>query len=227
MATGVFTRVSLKGLGHPPTATAYIHRSTHFRGSLPGEGESEADIPLSQPSPMGNPEEDEGVETATRFNILSYPLFTIDGAAEFTYDSSDPSKSGSGSPSSFNPRPWAKPASLSGEPRRGSYTVVAPQQNPRQGAVQIYPPNPRTPPSPHYSYGPLPGEEYRPISHIPEYANGNYGHNHGYQGQSRGPTKPFIKQECVEDNPLISGLPDPMHSYAAGHNQPIKPAYHW
>jgi hypothetical protein len=185
------------------------------------------EIPLSQPSPMGNPEEDEGVETTTRFNILSYPLFTIDGAAEDVYDSSDPSKSGSGSPP-FNPRPWAKPPSPPGKSGHGSsYSVVAPQPIPRQRTVPIYPSNPRTPPSPHYNYGPPPEEGHRPISHLPEHVNGNYGHSHGYQGHLHEGVKPFIKQEYIEDNPLISGLRDPLHSYVAAHNRSTKPAYYW
>lgn len=200
--------------------------STHFRGSLPGE-EDQAEIPLSQPSPMGNPEEDEGVETTTRFNILSYPLFTIDGVAEDPDDSSDPSKSGSGSPP-FNPRPRASPAPLPEKLGHGpSCSVVAPQPIPRQRTVAIYPSNPCTPPSPHYNYDPLPGEGYRPIGHLPGYMNGNHGHNPGYQGHLHEGIKPIIKQEYVEDNQLISGLSDPMHSYVAGHNQPMKPPYYW
>ena len=208
------------------TVKTYVHLSTHFRGSLPGEGEDEVDMPLSQPSPMGNPEEDEGAETATRFNILSYPLFTIDGAPEDAYDSSDPSKSGSGSPS-FNPRPWAQPASLPEKLRRSPYPVVPLQQIPRQGVVPIYPSNPRTPPSPHYSCDPLPRERHMPIRHVPEYVNGGHGRDHGYQGQLLERSKPFIKQEYVEDNQLISSLPDPMHVYTTSHDQPMKPAYYW
>ena len=204
------------------TAEVYVHISTHFRGSLPSK-EDEVDIPLSQPSPMGNPEEDEGAETATRFNILSYPLFTIDGTAEDAYDSSDPSKSGSGSPS-FNPRPWATPAPLPEKQGHSSYSVLASQPIPRQSTVPIYPSNPRTPPSPHYSCDPLPGDGHRPISHVPGYVDGNRGHG---LGQLHEHAKPLIKQEYVEDSQLIGGLPDPMHSYAAGHNQPVKPGYYW
>ena len=204
------------------------HLSTHFRGSLPGEGEDEVEIPLSQPSPMGNPEGDEGVETTTRFNILSYPLFTIDGAAEDAYDSSDPSKSGSGSPS-FNPRPWAKPPSFpEKQDHSSSHSVVASHPIPRQRTVPIYPSNPRTPPSPHYDYDPLPKGGHRPISHLSEYVNGNHGHNHGYQGQLHGRVEPFIKEEYVEDNQLlVNGLSDPRRSYVAGHDQPMKPTYSW
>ena len=177
------------------------------------------DIPLSQPSPMANPED---VETATRFNILSYPLFTIDGATDDAYDSSDPSKSGSGSPS-FNPRPWAKPPSPPEKPDHSSpYPAVAP----RQRTAPIYPSGPCTPPSPHYNYDPLP-EGHRPISHFPEYVNENHGDNHGYQGHLHEGVKPFIKQEYVEDNQFISGLPGHVHSYVAGHNQPMKPAHLW
>jgi len=173
---------------------------------------------------MGNPEEGEGVEAATRFNILSYPLFTIDGAPEDTYDSSDPSKSGSGSPP-FNPRPWAKTTSLPGKPGHGSYSVVAPQPVPRQSTASIYPSNPRTPPSPHYDYDPLPEGGHLPIGRVPEYMNGTSGHNR-YQGQLHERVKPFIKQEYVEDSQFIR-LPDPTQSYAAGQNQAIKPAYYW
>ena len=207
---------------------ADVHFSTHFRGSLPGEGEDEVEIPLSQLSPMGNPEEDEGVETTTtRFNIMSYPLFTIDGGAEDAYDSSDPSKSGSGSPS-FNPRPWAKPPSPPEKMDHGPlYSVVAPQPIPRQRTVPIYPSHPSTPPSPHYNCDPLPREGHRPISRFPEYMNGNHDHSHGYQGHLRGGIGSFIKQEYVEDNQLISGLSDPLHSYVPGHNQPMKPVYRW
>jgi len=175
---------------------------------------------------MGNPEEDEDVETTTRFNILSYPLFTIDGAAEDAEDSSDPSKSGSGSPP-FNPRPWAKPILPPEKQGHGSsYSVVAPQLIPRQ-TVPIYPSNPCTPPSPHYNCGSLQEEGHRPISHLPEYANGSYGHSHGYQGHLHEGVKPFIKQEYVEDNQLISGLQDPLHSYVAGHSQSMKPVSYW
>jgi len=175
---------------------------------------------------MGNPEEDEGVETTTRFNILSYPLFTIDGVAEDSYDSSDPSKSGSGSPP-FNPRPWAKPPSPPEKSSRGSYSVVNPQPISRQGTVPIYPSNPCTPPSPHYNYDPLPGEGHRPIGHVPGYFNGNHGHHLGHQGHLHERVEPFIKQECIEDNQLIGGLPEPVRSYTSGHNQPLKPAYYW
>ena len=208
------------------TAEAYVSLSTHFRGSLPGEGEDDVDIPVSQPSPMGNPEEDEGAEITTRFNILSYPLFTIDGAPEDAYDSSDPSKSGSGSPP-FNPRPWATPTSLPEKLGRSSYPPVAPQRIPRLSVVPIYPSNPCTPPSPHYSCRPLPGEGQRLISHVPEYVNGSHGGDHGYQGPLLEDFKPLIKQEYVEDNQLISGLPDPMHSYVADRDQPVKPVYYW
>lgn len=207
------------------TVESYVCLSTHFRGSLPGEGEDELDVPHSQPSPMGNPEEDEGVGTTTRFNILSYPLFTIDGAPEDAYDSSDPSKSGSGSPP-FNPRPWATPAPLPEKPDQGSYSVVASQPIPRQSIPSIYPSNPRTPPSPHYDFNPLPERGHLSTSRVPEYVNGNHNHN-GYQGQLRERGEPFIKQEYVEDNQLISGMPRPAHSYGASHNQPVKPAYYW
>jgi len=174
---------------------------------------------------MGNPEEDEGVGATTRFNILSYPLFTIDGVPEDAYDSSDPSKSGSVSPP-FNPRPWAKPAPLPEKPGHGSYPVVAPQPVTRQGTASIYPSNPRTPPSPHYNYDPLPEGGRLPINRVPEYVNGNGGHN-GYHGQLRERVEPFIKQEYVEDNQFIRGLPGPAHSYPAGQNQPMKPGYYW
>lgn len=225
MATSVFACVSCANLCSF-IAKAHLQRSTHFRGSLPGDGEDEVDVPLSQPSPMGNPEEDESVETTTRFNILSYPLFTFDGAPEDAYDSSGPSKSGSDSPS-FNPRPWAKPDSLPVNPGHGSYSVVAPQSIPRQGAVPIYRSNPPSPPSPHYSCDPLPGEGHRPIGGDPEYVNGNRGRVHGYPGQFHERVEPHIKQEYVEDNQFVSGLPDPRRSYTAGHNQPMKPAYYW
>ena len=176
---------------------AYIHFSKHFQGSLPGEGEDEVEIPVSQPSPMGNPEEDEGIETTTRFNILSYPLFTIDGAPEDTYDSSDPSKSGS-EPPSFNPRPWAKISSPSGKPGNNpSCSLVASQSIPRRGAVPICPANSMLP-SPHYNYDLLPKGGNLPVSHLPGYAN--YGQNNGYLGLPHEDVKPFIKQEYVEDN---------------------------
>jgi len=225
MATSVFACVSSWEPWLSLTLEAHVRLSTHFRGSLPGEGEDGVDVPHSQPSPMGNPEEDEAVGATTRFNILSYPLFTIDGAPEDVYDSSDPSKSGSGSPP-FNPRPWAKPAPLLGKPGHGSYSVVAPQPAPRQSTASIYPSNPRTPPSPHYNYDPLPEEGRLPISRVPEYVNGNNSHN-GYQGQLRERAEPFIKQEYVEDNKFFRGLPGPTNSYPAGYNQPMKPAYHW
>ena len=210
---------------NPPRLIFTLLR-THFRGSLPGEGEDEMDIPLSQPSPISNPEEDEVVQTTTRFNILSYPLFTIDAAADDTYDSSEPSKSGSGSPP-FNPRPWAKPDSPMGKPVLGSYSLVAPQSIPRQGVAPIYPSNPRTPPSPHYKYDPLPGEGPRPMGSVPDYANGDRGHLHGYQSNLHGHVGPLIKQEYVEDSQLLSSLPDPRYSYASGHSQSVQPAYYW
>jgi hypothetical protein len=165
--------------------------STHFRGSLPGEGEGELEIPVSQPSPMGNPEEDESIESTTRFNILSYPLFTIDGAAEETYDSSDPSNSGSGSPS-FNPRPWAKLSSPLEKPTNDC-SLIIPQSIPRQ--IPVYP---CTPPSQHYNYDPLPKEGHRQTSHLPGYAH--HTQNHEYPGHHHDGLKPFIKQEYVEDN---------------------------
>ena len=140
MAACLFACVSLSSVSIYFIVGAYIHSSKHFRGSLPGEGEDEVEIPVSQPSPMGNPEEDEGIETTTRFNILSYPLFTIDGAPEDTYDSSDPSKSGSDSPP-FNPRPWAKIPSPSEKPGHNSCSLVASQSIPRQRAVLICPAN--------------------------------------------------------------------------------------
>jgi len=229
MATGLFACVSSENPGFIYLAVEVdVHLSTHFRGSLPGEGEDEVEVPLSQPSPMGNPEGDEGDETTTRFNILSYPLFTIDGAAEGVYDSSDPSKSGSDSPS-FNPRPWAKSPSLPEKQDHGSlHSVVASQPIPRQSTVPIYPSNPRTPPSPHYDYDPLPEGGHRPISHLSGYVNGNHGHNRGYQGQLHERVAPFIKEEYVEDNQLlINGLSDPRRSYVAGRNQPLKPTYTW
>ena len=225
MAAGIFACVSFWEPWLYLTSKAYVHLSTHFRASLPGEGEDEADVPHSQPSPMGNPEEDESVGATMRFNILSYPLFTIDGAPEDAYESSDPSKSGSGSPP-FNPRPWAKPAPLPEKSGHGSYSVVAPQPIPRQITASIYPSNPRTPPSPHYNYDPLPEGGRPPIRPVPEYVNRNGGHS-GYQGQLRERVEPFIKQEYVEDNQFIRGMPGPTHSYPAGHNQSLKPAYYW
>lgn len=57
--------------------------------------------------------------------------------------------------------------------------------------------------------------------------NGSYGHSHGYQGHFHEGVKPFIKQECVEDNQIINGLRDPLRSYVAGHNQSIKPIHYW
>lgn len=190
--------MSLNSVSIYLTIGAYIHSSKHLRGSLPGEGEDEVEIPVSQPSPMGNPEEDESIEATTRFNILSYPLFTIDGAPEETYDSSDPSKSGSDSPS-FNPRPWAKISSPSEKPGyNSSCSLVASQFIPRQGAVLIYPANSCTLPSPHYNYD-LPSKGGNlPVSHLPGYAN--YGQNNGYLGRPYEDVKPFIKQEYVEDN---------------------------
>ena len=206
---------------------ADAHFSTHLRGSLPGEGDEDVKIPLAQPSPMGNPEEDEGVEAATRFNILSYPLFTMDGVGEDAYDSSDPSKSGSGSPS-FIPRPWAKPPSPLEKPVNGSpYSTVAPRHIPPQRTVPIYPSNPCTPPSPHYNYDPLPRERHPPINYLPEYVNRNHGYGNGYQGHLHEAIKPFIKQEYLEDNQFITALPDPLHAHATGHNQSMKTTYYW
>jgi hypothetical protein len=202
------------------TAKAYVRLRIHFRGSLPGEGDDEAAIPLSQPSPIANPDEDKGVQTTTRFNILSYPLYTIDSAADDAYDSSDPSKSGSGSPP-FNPRLWAKPAPPPDKPVHGSYSVAAPQAVPRRGIFPTYPSNPCTPPSPHYSYEPLPEEGHRPTTHVPDYADG------GYQGNLHERAEPFIKQEYVEDNQLISGPPDPRYYYVPDHSQSVQPVYYW
>lgn len=186
--------MSLETLSLSLTVIPYPRFSTHFRGSLPGEGEDGVYIPVSQPSPMGNPEEDESIETATRFNILSYPLFTIDGAAEDTYDSSDPSNSGSGSPS-FNPRPWAKLPSPPENPiHHLSRPLVNPRSIPRQSAVPTYPP---TPPSPHYNYDSLPEEGRRPAGHPPGYAY--HDQSHEYLGHLHKSVKPLIKQEYVED----------------------------
>ena len=193
MAACPFACVSLGNLGFYLVLKPCVHSSTNFRGSLPGEDEVE--IPVSRPSPMGNPEEDEGIESATRFNILSYPLFTIDGAAEDMYDSSDPSNSGSGSPS-FNPRPWAKLTSPLEKPiHDSSCSLTIPQSIPRQSTASIYP---CTPPSPHYNYDPFPKEGLRPTSHLPGYAY--HGQNHEYLGHLQESVKPFIKQEYVEDN---------------------------
>ena len=176
-------------------AKPYAHFSTHFRGSLPGEEGEVVDVPISQPSPMGNPEEDEVIATTTRFNILSYPLFTIEGAAEDTYDSSDPSNSGSGSPS-FNPRPWTKlPSPLEKPIPDSSCSLIIPQAIPRQSVVPIYP---CTPPSPHYNYDPLPKEGLRPTGNLPGYAY--HSQSHEYLGHLHENVKPFIKREYVEDN---------------------------
>ena len=164
---------------------------------MPGEGEDEIEIPVSQPSLMGNLE-DEGIKPTTPFNILSYPLFTIDGVAEDAYDSSDPSKSGSDSPSS-NPRPWVKVSPPSDKPsHNSSCSLATPQTIPRQSTVSIYPPNPCTPPSPHYNYDSLPKVGDRPIGNLPGYAN--HGQNYGYSGRPHEDVKPFIKQEYVDDN---------------------------
>jgi hypothetical protein len=198
MATCLFACVSLKDLGLHLTVDAYALSSAHFRGSLPGEGEDEIEIPVSQPSPMGNPEEDEGIETTTRFNILSYPLFTIDGAVDVMCDSSDPSKSGSGSPS-FNPQPWAKLSPPSGKlSHSSSYSMISAQSIPLQKTVSVYPSNPCTPPSPRYNRDPLPREGHLPIGHLSGYAT--HSQNHGFLGRPHQDVKPLIKQEYVEDN---------------------------
>lgn len=195
MAACLFACVSLESLGYCLSTKSYARSSTHFRGSLPGAEGDGVEVPVSQPSPMGNPEEDEGIDAATRFNILSYPLFTIDGAAEDMYDSSDPSNSGSGSPS-FNPRPWAKlPSPVEKPIHDSSCSLTVPQSIPRQNIAPIYP---CTPPSPHYNYDPLPKEGHQPTSHPPGYAY--HGQNHEYLGHVHGGVKPFIKQEYVEDN---------------------------
>jgi hypothetical protein len=188
--------VSLGNLGICLATIPYAYFSTHFRGSLPGEEGDEVEVPVSQPSPMGNPEEDEVIGTTTRFNILSYPLFTIDGAVEDTYDSSDPSNSGSGSPSSFNPRPWTTlPSPLEKPIHDSSCSLVIPRSIPQQSVVPIYP---CTPPSPHCNYDPLPKEGHRPTGHLPGYAY--RGQNHEYLGHLHENVRPFIKQEYVEDN---------------------------
>ena len=193
MAACLFACVSLRNLTFCLTVKPHARFSTHFRGSLPGEDGVE--VPISQPSPMGNPEEDEAIETTTRFNIFSYPLFTIDGAAEDTYDSSDPSNSGSGSPS-FNPRPWANlPSPLEKPVYESSCSLVIPQSIPPQRVVPIYP---CTPPSPHYNYDPLSKEGHRPTNHLSGYAY--HGQNREYLGHLHEGVRPFIKQEYVEDN---------------------------
>lgn len=194
MAPCLLACVSLGYLGCCLAVKPYLCFSTHFRGSLPSEGGEGVEVLVSQPSPMGNPEEDEVIETTTRFNILSYPLFTIDGAEDM-YDSSDPSNSGSGSPS-FNPQPWAKlPPPFVKPAHDSSCSWVIPQSIPRQGLVPIYP---STPPSPQYNYDPLPKEGHRLTSHLPGYVY--HSQNHEYLGHLHESVKPCIKQECVEES---------------------------
>ena len=144
---------------------------------------------------MGNPEEDGCIETATRFNILSYPLFTIDGAPEDPYESSGPSKSGSGSPP-FNPRPWANLSPPLEKPSHDlSCSLIAHQSISQQTAVPIYPAGTCTSPSPHYDYESLPGEGHQPTINLP-----GHDQNYGYTIRPHEGVKPLIKQEYVENN---------------------------